>query len=194
MAKSLFERIIKTVTDNLLLFLVLFIGVLFLGVYSASKMSLPNESMVTRGELDKYGVEIEEDMVEKNPAYQASKPLGTNEEYAKVEGITTSTAGLAKSCASVSTVDPSDLLPKDSSSEWAELNPSGEGEMGNVNLLKAGYHNGINTVHGGAMRNANLQLRSDPPIPVESVGPFLNSTIQPDKSRLTMEIGCGPFC
>ena len=194
MAKSLIERIFKTVTDNLLLFLVLFIGVLFLGVYSASKMSLPTEPMVTRNELQEYGKEIEEDMVEKNSPYQASKPLGTNEEYAKVEGITTSTAGLAKSCASVSTVDPSDLLPKDNSTEWAELNPSGEGEMGNVNLLKAGYHNGINTISGGAMRNANLQLRSDPPIPKENVGPFLQSTIQPDKSRLTMEIGCGPFC
>ena len=190
MAKSLLARIGKTVMDNLFILLVLLVGIVFLGVYSGSKWAASVSGMDSGIDMSE-----EEKMLEESGAnYEASKPLGTNEEYAKVEGITTNTAGLSQSCASVSTVDPSDLLPKDNNSEWAQMNPSGEGEIGNVNLLKAGYHNGINTVSGGAMRNANLQLRSDPPIAKEQVSPFLQSTIEPDTSRLPLEIGCGPFC
>ena len=184
MAKSLFERIGKTVMDNGYLFLVLLLGIVFLGVYSTSKWAASVSGMDSGIDMSE-----EEKMLEESKAsFEASKPLGTNEEYAKIEGITTSTAGLSQSCASVSTVDPSDLLPSDNTSEWAQMNPSGEGDVGNVNLLKAGYHNGINTVSGGAMRNSNLQLRSDPPIAKENVSPFLQSTIEPDTSRLGLEI------
>ena len=37
--------------------------------------------------------------------------------------------------------------------------------------------------------NANLQLRSDPPVPKANVGPFLNSTIEPEQGRPLLEIG-----
>ena len=185
MAKSLFERIGKTVMENGYLFLVILLGILFLGVYSTSKWAASVSGMDSGIDMSE-----EEKMIEESKAsFEASKPLGTNEDYAKIEGITTSTAGLSQSCASVSTVDPRDLLPNDNTSEWAQLNPSGEGDVGNVNLLKAGYHNGINTISGGAMRNSNLQLRSDPPIAKETISPFLQSTIEPDKSRLQLEIG-----
>ena len=86
-------------------------------------------------------------------------------------------------------VEPSDLLPSDKNSEWAKLNPSGKGDLADVNLLQAGHHSGINTVAGQAMRNSNLQLRSDPPVNKESVGPWNNSTIEADTSRLQFEIG-----
>jgi hypothetical protein len=87
-------------------------------------------------------------------------------------------------------VNPDDLLPKDENSQWAQLNPRGNGELNNVNLLQAGYLNGINTV-GSSLRNANLQLRSEPPNPQSQVSPWLNSTIEPDLMRLPLEIGCG---
>lgn len=73
-----------------------------------------------------------------------------------------------------------------------ELLPSGQaGDLSNVNFLKAGYHVGINTV-GTSLRNANLQVRSEPPNPQNQVSPWLNSTISPDLMRVPLEIGCGP--
>ena len=83
------------------------------------------------------------------------------------------------------------LLPKDTNSEWNALNPSGTGELSNVNLLKSGWQIGIDTV-GQTLRNANLQLRSEPPNPQISVGPWNNSTITPDFMRVPLEIGAGP--
>lgn len=83
------------------------------------------------------------------------------------------------------------LLPKDKNSEWNNLNPSGTGELSNINLLKSGWQIGIDTV-GQTLRNANLQLRSEPPNPQVSVGPWNNSTITPDFMRVPLEIGSGP--
>jgi hypothetical protein len=80
------------------------------------------------------------------------------------------------------------LLPNDTNSQWASLNPQGDGMLKNVNLLQAGSLVGINTV-GSSMRNANLQLRSEPPNPQGSVGPWNLSTIEPDIVRQPLEIG-----
>lgn len=81
-----------------------------------------------------------------------------------------------------------ELLPQDNSSLWAQVNPSGEGSLKDRNFLQSGYHVGINTV-GQTLRNANLQLRSEPPCPQVRVSPFLQSTIEPDVSRKPFEIG-----
>lgn len=81
-----------------------------------------------------------------------------------------------------------DLLPQDKSSTWAQVNPEGQGSLANQNFLQAGYHIGINTV-GQTLRNANLQLRSEPPCPQVQVSPWLQTTIEPDVSRRPMEIG-----
>jgi hypothetical protein len=84
-----------------------------------------------------------------------------------------------------------ELLPQDNSSLWAQVNPSGEGNLKDRNFLQSGYHIGINTV-GQTLRNANLQLRSEPPCPQVVVSPFIQSTITPDVSRKPFEIGgCG---
>lgn len=123
---------------------------------------------------------------------QPANPAGQNEEYAKVTGLTTSTYGLAPSCNGGKTSSPGDLLPRDdNSSQFAKLNPLGNADFNNVSLLKAGYHLGINTV-GSSLRNANLQLRSEPPNPTAQVSPWLQSTIEPDLMRAPLEIGCGP--
>ena len=81
-----------------------------------------------------------------------------------------------------------DLLPSDAAnSKWAQVNPAGQGDVSNQNFLTAGWHVGINTV-SGSLRNANLQLRSDPPNPRGS-WPIMQSTIEPDLIRKPLEIG-----
>lgn len=86
------------------------------------------------------------------------------------------------------TVD--DLLPKDAAnSKWAQVNPAGQGDVKDQNFLNAGYMFGINTV-GSSLKNANLQLRSEPVIPKVSIGPFLNSSYEAsDALRRPLEIG-----
>lgn len=86
--------------------------------------------------------------------------------------------------------NPSDLLPKDANNEWSKLNPTGSTNLNEVNLLKAGYHSGVDTI-GSTLRNANLQVRSEPPNPTSKVSPWLNSTIEPDMMRTPLELGCG---
>ena len=83
------------------------------------------------------------------------------------------------------------VLPKDENSEWARLNPAGKGELGDVNMLKAGHHIGIDTI-GQSLRNSNLQVRSEPANPQANVGPWNQTTIQPDLMRVPLELGCGP--
>jgi len=119
-----------------------------------------------------------------------SDSLGQNEVFASANGISTSTPGMPTSCNKPSIQNPSELLPKDSNSEWAQLNPSGKGELSNINLLKAGYHIGIDTV-GQTLRNSNLQIRSEPPNPQLYVGPWNTSTIEPDFMRPPLELGQG---
>lgn len=81
-----------------------------------------------------------------------------------------------------------DLLPKDAAnSKWAQVNPAGQGELKNQNFLTAGYHVGINTV-GTSLRNANMQIRSEPINPQMKVSPWNQTTIQPDLNRRPLEI------
>lgn len=86
---------------------------------------------------------------------------------------------------------PEDLLPKDAAnSEWAQVNPAGQGDVKNQNFLTAGHHIGINSV-GSTLRNANMQLRSEPANPQVKVSPWLQTTIEPDLNRRPLEInGC----
>ena len=83
---------------------------------------------------------------------------------------------------------PSELLPKDTGSVWAEQNPMGSGSLKGKNFLSAGALIGVNTV-GQSMRNANLQVRSEPPNPQVAVSIFNQSTISPDISHRPLEIG-----
>jgi hypothetical protein len=120
-----------------------------------------------------------------------ANPAGQNEVFSSVTDIKTSSYGLPPSCSRGTISDPADLLPKDTNSQWAQLNPAGGADFKNVNLLKAGYNIGIDTV-GSSLRNANLQVRSEPPNPTTIVSPWSNTTIEPDLMRAPLEIGCGP--
>ena len=79
----------------------------------------------------------------------------------------------------------SDLLPGDPNSEWAKLNP-GLNAGATPDLLSAGTMIGINRA---PLRNSNLQYRSDPVIPKQDIGPWNQSTIDQDISRIPLEIG-----
>jgi hypothetical protein len=82
---------------------------------------------------------------------------------------------------------PSELLPKDSNSIWAQQNPMGTGSLKGKNFLSAGALIGVNTV-GQSLRNANYQLRSEPPNPQVPVTVFNVPTIEPDVNRRALEI------
>jgi hypothetical protein len=109
---------------------------------------------------------------------------------APVMGGNMGMAGGLPSCSSQPVTNPAELLPKDVNSEWAKLNPRAAGDFQNVNLLRAGYWTGIDTV-GSTLRNANLQVRSEPPNPTNVVSPWNNTTIAPDLMRVPLEIGQG---
>jgi hypothetical protein len=126
-----------------------------------------------------------------NRAVQPSEPLGQNEVFASVNGGNTTMQGIPSACNKPTIQNPADLLPKDSqNNQWAQLNPVGKGDLANINLLKEGYHIGIDTI-GQTLRNANLQIRSEPPNPQINVGPWNLSTITPDFMRPPLELGQG---
>jgi len=84
-------------------------------------------------------------------------------------------------------LNPHDLLPQDSAvSQWAQVNPKGAGDIQGKNFLSAGALIGVNTI-GQSLRNANLQIRAEPPCPQVKVGPWMQSTIEPDLGRRPLE-------
>jgi hypothetical protein len=83
---------------------------------------------------------------------------------------------------------PSELLPADQNTIYAQQNPMGPGSLKGKNFLSAGALIGVNTV-GQSLRNANLQLRSEPPNPQVPISIFNQSTIQPDVSHRPLEVG-----
>ena len=169
------------------------IGVIIVLLIVAYGVSVFAKYLFSKGS---YGNEMNDTMAQqyKKPntgVKPAEETLGGNEVFASANGAQTSMPGLPSSCSSNSIQNPAELLPKDTNSQWAQLNPSGKGELANVNLLKAGYHIGIDTI-GQTLRNANLQERSEPPNPQLSVGPWNQSTIEPDFMRVPLELGSGP--
>jgi hypothetical protein len=111
---------------------------------------------------------------------------------APAAGPTASAPASPAGYASQSVANPSDLLPKDENSQWSALNPTSmnKGDVLMPDLLQAGYHIGLDTI-GQTLRNANLQLRSDPIISKNDIGPWNQSTIEPDYGRVPLELGAG---
>ena len=91
-----------------------------------------------------------------------------------------------KGCYPRNQLTPTELLPQDVNSTWAAANPVGAGDIQGKNFLSAGALIGVNTV-GQSLRNANLQLRSEPANPQVNVGPWQQSTIEPDLQRRPLE-------
>ena len=121
---------------------------------------------------------------------RASEPIGNNEMSLPVQFNRT-----PSQCYPQNTLTAQDLLPAGESKEISEFNqnyPIGEGVLKGINFLSSGYHVGVNTV-GQSLKNANSQLRSEPPNPQVSVSPWMNSSIGPDLLRRPLEVGdsCG---
>jgi hypothetical protein len=78
---------------------------------------------------------------------------------------------------------PIELLPNnDAAAIFAQENPSGTGNVQNVALLAAGFNIGMDT-RGGTLKNPSLDIRPEPHIPKEYVGPFYQSSYEPDLYR-----------
>jgi hypothetical protein len=128
----------------------------------------------------------------------AATPYTTQPNGAKKEGFADLSAyegpanfGAAEApagCYPRDQLTPSELLPRDMNSIWAEQNPMGPGSLKGKNFLSAGALIGVNTV-GQSLRNANLQIRSEPPNPQVPVSIFNQSTISPDISHRPLEVG-----
>ena len=146
------------------------------------------EGFATYGEEEGFATYGEEEFSENKDAINTVQPS----ESANAEVYNPVSFKESKSvsqCAVKDKLSVDDLLPKDAAnSKWAKVNPAGQGDVDGKNFLTAGYLSGVNTV-GPSLRNANMQLRSDPPIERMNVGPWNQSTIEYDASRKFFEIG-----
>lgn len=166
----------KFFTKDRVLVLVGFIllAVVFM-YYSTGKMTV-RDSMQDNSSAETAEKEKEEE--------EASNPI--------VDAIQTVTGAADEGFTGYSDKDvanPSELLPKDDNSQWSSLNPVSQSNPQMPDLLQAGYHIGLDTI-GQTMKNANLQLRSDPVIQKGDIGPWNQSTIEPDLMRVPLEVGC----
>lgn len=182
---SFLKDITKTVKSMPLLCVGLIVLVIALLFYNNQKGALLSGMRNESPQENTNNVEETTGVQNVEPA----NPAGMNSGPGSATGLRTITSGVPENCLARATSNPSDLLPKDNN-DWGTMSPNGEGDLENVNLLKAGHHMGIDTV-GSTLRNANLQLRSEPPNPQSQVSPWLNSTIQPDLMRVPLELGCG---
>lgn len=82
---------------------------------------------------------------------------------------------------------PKDLLPKSESTTLSMLNPMANDAQILPDMLSAGSMMGTQS---STLRNANLQVRSDPAIARQDVGPWMQSTIEADNMRVPLELGC----
>jgi hypothetical protein len=144
---------------------------------SSSSNGEAGVGMANSGSVDSANV-----LGNKNAVKQGFADLSSQEGPANF-GSTDTPAG----CYPRDQLTPSELLPKDKNSVWAEQNPMGPGSLKGKNFLSAGALIGVNTV-GQSLRNANWQLRSEPPNPQVAVSIFNQSTIAPDTNRRPLEI------
>ena len=155
------------------------------GYYSYDENSPADNSQV-EGDIDS----AVNNVVNNALSVDASNPLGTNEQPKGLEQNDTVGGAnqLPSECYPKDVLRSADLLPRDAESKWAQSVPSGQGSLSDQNFLTAGFHVGVNTV-GQSLRNANYQLRSEPPNPQVKVSPWMQSTIEPDTNRKPLEIG-----
>ena len=106
---------------------------------------------------------------------------GQNSGPASANGGYTDDTGIVGGSSKTPT-DPTPLLPKSN-----ESTGTGMDDLGGANLLTAGKLMGIDTI-GSSLRNANLQLRSEPANPQVKIGPWNQSTIEHD-TRRGLEMG-----
>lgn len=116
-------------------------------------------------------------------------PMGAEEDVYDVPAPVAEAAQISSNGGPGDALKPADLLPRlgntPEEQKFAQLYSTGQGDMQGINFLDAGSQVGLST---RLNRNANLQLRSDPPIPKQPL-PMNFSTIEADRLRLPLEIG-----
>lgn len=154
----------------------LIVGIAVILIYLIQKCG-KKENFINDGEFEEEDAEIVEPFAE---VAETEKPVAeTQKDKTLAEGI-----------AARKQLKAAELLPKDGDANaWAKVNPKGKGSLAFKNFIEAGYHLGINTV-GQSLRNANLQIRSEPSNPQVPVSIWMNSTISPDSNRRDFEVGC----
>jgi len=130
------------------------------------------------------------------PVNQQNNIVGnasTNNTYAPYNGA--SSTSVSNSSSSLNNINkpasnPQDLLPVNSAStSWQSSVPNAD--LKGINLLNPSQITGINT-QGSSLRNANLQVRSEPANPRSNTNcPWNISTIETDTFRKSLEIGSG---
>ena len=110
-------------------------------------------------------------------------------QYEKVSGMNSGQT-VPSNCVKRENIDPNSLLPNnaDSSHDLSNL-PSTSQDPNMLTITGSNLIGGVSQV----LRNANLQVRSEPANPRVDVGPWQNTTIEPDLSRISFELGstCG---
>ena len=121
-------------------------------------------------------------------------PAGVAGNAAVVQGMQSRTPA-SQQTYQESTLSASELLPNGKiGADWAAVNPVGAEDLKGQNFLQAGYHSNINIVGiAQTNRNASYDIRSELPNPQSKIGPFLNTTIDPDpfKASRALEGLCG---
>lgn len=128
--------------------------------------------------------------MEELSAGQDKAPSITVKQYDGIQSGSDELSPVSQQTGAPKEIRPEDLLPQSDASGFDASFPSGSGDIANKNFLVAGHNIGINSV-SSSLKNANLQLRSDPYIPRSDVGPWNNSTIMASDltNRKTLEIG-----
>lgn len=162
MLKSLQKGLSKFFTnDKIMLLLVL--AILAFAIYSYGMQKDLIRDNMTEGNLP-GGKPTDEEMAEdaaEGPAPPVEEAPAAMEKMTDLLPNTTAPEGFA-------TIDAQNIQAPD--------------------LLEAGHHIGLDTI-GQSLRNANQQLRSDPVISKVDVGPWHNSTIEADVTRVPLELG-----
>ena len=85
------------------------------------------------------------------------------------------------------TLDSSELLPKGQmGASWAAVNPASGEDLKGQNFLQSGYHSNVNVIGiSQTNRNPTYDIRSEQQNPQGKVGPFLQTTIDPDPFKST---------
>ena len=105
---------------------------------------------------------------------------------ASVQGMQGRTPASQQSYSATS-LSSSELLPKgELGASFAAVNPVGAEDLKGQNFLQAGYHSNINIVGiAQTNRNPSYDIRTETPNPQAKVGPFLQTTIDPDPFKAT---------
>jgi hypothetical protein len=131
----------------------------------------------------------DEEIIKKNAAALEELTRDSMPSMPSTEGFQNAAPSMGMepaNCYPKNQLSPQELLPTDPNSKWAQVNPSGQGDISGKNFLNAGALVGVNTV-GQSLRNANQQLRSEPPCPQMQVSIWNQSTIEPDLQRRPLE-------